>query len=47
MISVWSQARRLRILLVCHCFRQSDSMIRIISARKADKGEEFEYWKAM
>lgn len=37
---------RLRVLVVCHCFRQSDSVIRIISARKADKGEESDYWNA-
>ncbi len=30
---------RLRILLVCHCFREDDSIIRIISARKATKKE--------
>ena len=28
-----------RVLIVCHCFRESDSVIRIISARKADKRE--------
>jgi uncharacterized DUF497 family protein len=37
---------RLRVLVVCHCFRVSDSVIRIISARKADKGEETNYWNA-
>lgn len=37
---------RLRVLVVCHCYRVSDSVIRIISARKADKGEETEYWNA-
>jgi hypothetical protein len=37
---------RLRALVVCHCFRMSDSVIRIISARKADKGEEADYWEA-
>ncbi len=37
---------RLRVLVVCHCFRQSDSVIRIISARKADKREETDYWNA-
>jgi len=37
---------RLRVLVVCHCFRASDSVIRIISARKADRAEEAEYWKA-
>lgn len=29
----------LRLLLVCHCYRESDSVIRIISARKATKNE--------
>ena len=32
-----------RILLVVHCFRESDSTIRIISARKATKKEMKEY----
>ena len=36
---------RLRVLVVCHCFRQSDGLIRIISARKADTDEEQEYWE--
>jgi len=35
---------RLRVLIVCHCHRASDSRIRIISARKADKQEETDYW---
>lgn len=34
----------LRILVVCHCYRADDSVIRIISARKADKGEQANYW---
>lgn len=29
----------LRILVVCHCHREEDSVIRIISARKADRFE--------
>ena len=29
----------LRILVVCHCYLQSDEVIRIISARKADRDE--------
>ncbi len=37
---------RLRVLVVCHCFRVSDTVIRIISARKADRREEAEYWNA-
>lgn len=36
---------RLRTLVICHCFRESESIIRIISARKADADEEQEYWK--
>jgi uncharacterized protein len=35
----------LKVLVVCHCFRENDSVIRIISARKADKDEESEYWR--
>jgi uncharacterized protein len=31
------------ILVVCHCFRQKDSVIRIISARKATKKESMQY----
>jgi len=34
----------LRTLVVCHCYRENDSMIRIISARKADKREQSDYW---
>jgi len=30
---------RLRVLVVCHCFRRSASVIRIISARKATRRE--------
>ena len=29
-----------KVLVVCHCFRGDESIIRIISARKADKQEE-------
>ena len=34
----------LRVLVVCHCYRDDDSVIRIISARKADKREQSDYW---
>lgn len=34
---------RLRVLVVCHCYRESETMIRIISARRADKGEKNDY----
>jgi uncharacterized DUF497 family protein len=33
----------LRILLVCHCYRQEESIIRIISARKATAAEALNY----
>ena len=33
----------LRMLVVCHCFRESDEQIRIISARKATKKENENY----
>jgi uncharacterized protein len=36
---------KLRILVVCHCFREDEGIIRIISARKADDDEENEYWR--
>jgi len=37
----------LRMLVVCHCYRRGD-LIRIISARKANRSERAEYddrWK--
>jgi uncharacterized DUF497 family protein len=34
-----------QVLVVCHCFRESETVVRIISARKADKGEERAYWE--
>ncbi len=36
---------KLRIVVVCHCYREGDQVIRIISARRADKSEEREYWR--
>ncbi len=36
---------RLRVLVVCHCLRESGSVIRIISARKATRKEEAQYWE--
>ena len=32
-----------RMLMVCHCYRNGDSLIRIISARKANKKEMAQY----
>lgn len=36
---------KLQVLVVCHCIRESETVVRIISARRADKNEEQEYWK--
>jgi len=33
----------LQLLVVCHCYRESDEVIRIISARKATKNETKQY----
>lgn len=35
---------RLRVLVVCHCLREN-TVIRIISARKATRHEEQNYWE--
>ena len=35
---------KLRVLVVCHCYKSSDSIIRIISARRANKKESKDYW---
>ena len=35
---------KLNTLVVCHCFRDDEKVIRIISARKADKDEVEVYW---
>jgi hypothetical protein len=32
-----------RLAVVCHCYRESDSVIRLISARKANKAETKQY----
>lgn len=34
----------LRVLVVCHCYRESEDTVRIISARRADRREEESYW---
>jgi uncharacterized DUF497 family protein len=36
---------KLRVIVVCHCSRESENVIRLISARRADRGEEQEYWR--
>ena len=34
---------RLRTLVVCHCYRQADEVIRLISARRANAFERQQY----
>ncbi|MCX5769514.1 MAG: BrnT family toxin, partial [Candidatus Hydrogenedentes bacterium] len=34
---------KLRLLLVCHCYRESEGVIRIVSARKATPSESEHY----
>jgi uncharacterized DUF497 family protein len=36
---------KLRVLVVCHCYWADDCVIRIISARKANKQESRDYWR--
>lgn len=36
---------KLRVLVVCHCYRLDDKIIRIISARKANNKEAAVYWR--
>ena len=35
---------KLRAIVLCHCYRKEETIIRIISARKANKEEKKEYW---
>ncbi len=37
-------SRRARLLVVCHCYRKSDDVIRIISARRANQVERGQYF---
>ncbi len=36
-------SNKIRIFLVVHCYREGESTIRIISARKATRNEKIEY----
>ena len=33
----------LRMLVVCHCYQQTEAVVRIISARKATRSERLQY----
>ena len=34
-----------QVLVVCHCFRERETIVRIVSARRADRDEKLEYWR--
>lgn len=38
-------SEKANMLVVCHCYRQSETVIRLISARKATKQETKQYQK--
>lgn len=40
---ILGMSERLRILVVVHCFRQDNGVVRIISARKATQNEQKQY----
>ena len=44
---ILGMSAKANLLVVCHCYRQSETVIRIISARKATKNEAKQYdeWK--
>ena len=39
------QSFQANLLVVCHCYRASETVIRIISARKANKRESNKYYE--
>lgn len=40
-------SQNLKILVVCHCYRDAESIIRIISARKATRKEQKAYFRGI
>lgn len=38
-------SKKANLLVVCHCYRASETVIRIISARKATKSETKQYYQ--
>jgi len=40
-------SNKLRILVVCHCCHEKEYLIRIISARKANKNEQKQYMEML
>ena len=44
-VIILGESSRANLLVVCHCYRVSDTVIRIISARKATKTETSYYYE--
>ena len=44
---ILGMSRKANLLVVCHCYRDNDSVIRIISARKATSGEADQYTQSL
>ena len=42
--TVLGYSEQARMVVVCHCFRNGDSLVRIISARRATKSEQKLYY---
>ena len=40
---ILGMSRRAKLLVVCHCYRASETVVRIISARKATRNESAQY----
>ena len=40
---IMGMSQSLKLLVVCHCYRSNDEIIRIISARKAESNEKSMY----
>lgn len=43
---ILGMSHRANLLIVCHCYRESDMVIRIISARKATATESGQYYES-
>ncbi len=41
---ILGSSEKANLLVVCHCYRESETVIRIISARKATRNEETQYY---
>lgn len=42
---ILGESNKANLLVVCHCYRVSETVIRIISARKATKTERSQYYR--